>query len=196
MNPKLNIHFQGGLGVLPQKLFGFWGRKWYIPVPFWVTVLQYPLPPPALPFKKNSLQIYTDLKNGPVSWKKVWNQTKVWKFWSLLIHLGFCRWILVVQNTFCAGPCGLSLVGLVEHFPLGLVDWRQVIQGPFGHSKCANYIHGRYEVDQKGCSSTQHFTGAGQKLCTNRVVLPVADNIFKWKFFASVLLVAEPKVQI
>ena len=32
-------------------------------------------------------------------------------------------------------------------------------------------------------------TGGGQKLCISRVVLPVADNIFKLKFFASVLLV-------
>ena len=28
-------------------------------------------PPPPLQRKKNSLQIYTDLKNGPGSWKKV-----------------------------------------------------------------------------------------------------------------------------
>ncbi len=35
-------------------------------------------------------------------------------------------------------------------------------------------------------------TGGGQKLCTGRVVLPVADNIFKWMFFASVLLVSDP----
>ena len=27
---------------------------------------------------------------------------------------------LVAHNTFCAGPCGLSWVGLVEHIPLGL----------------------------------------------------------------------------
>ncbi len=39
-----------------------------------------PIPPPP---KKISLQIYTDLKNGPGSWKKVWNQTKVWRFCPL-----------------------------------------------------------------------------------------------------------------
>ncbi len=35
--------------------------------------------PTPFPSKNISLQIYTDLK------KKVWNQTKVWKFWSLVI---------------------------------------------------------------------------------------------------------------
>ncbi len=35
-----------GLGVLPQKCSSFWGRKWCIPVPFWVTVLQLPYPLP------------------------------------------------------------------------------------------------------------------------------------------------------
>ncbi len=28
------------------------------------------------------------------------------------------------------------------------------------------------------------YTGGGQKVCTTRPVLPVADNIFKWMFFA------------
>ncbi len=60
---------QGGSGVLTQKFFGFWGRKWCIPVPFWVTIFQCPYPLPQK--KRNSLQIYTDLKNGPGSWKKV-----------------------------------------------------------------------------------------------------------------------------
>ncbi len=32
-------------------------------------------------------------------------------------------------------------------------------------------------------------TGGGQKVCTGRVVLPVADNIFKWMYFASVCMV-------
>ena len=32
------------------------------------------------PYEKVSLQIYTDLKNGPESWEKLWNQTKLWKF--------------------------------------------------------------------------------------------------------------------
>ncbi len=25
-------------------------------------------------------KIYTDLKNGPESWEKLWNQRKLWKF--------------------------------------------------------------------------------------------------------------------
>ncbi len=45
MNPKLNLLFQGGLGGPPPEIFGFWGRKWCISVPFWVTVFQYPYPP-------------------------------------------------------------------------------------------------------------------------------------------------------
>ncbi len=48
MNPKWNILFQGGLGVLPQKFFGLWDHKWCIPVSFSVTIPHYPYP---LPFK-------------------------------------------------------------------------------------------------------------------------------------------------
>ncbi len=45
--------------------------------------------------KKNSLQIYTDLKNGPGSWKKVWNQTKVWRFCPLvLVHVNWQRHVV------------------------------------------------------------------------------------------------------
>ena len=36
-----------------------------------------------LPHKKISLQIYTDLKNGPGRWKKIWNQIIIWRFSSL-----------------------------------------------------------------------------------------------------------------
>ncbi len=33
-----------------------------------------------------------------------------------------------------------------------------------------------------------NYTGGGQKLRTGSLVFPVADNIFKWMYFASVLL--------
>ncbi len=48
-----------GLGVL---FFGFWGRKQCIPVPFWVTVLQYPYP---LPFQKKF--------SSDLHWSKEWS---------------------------------------------------------------------------------------------------------------------------
>ena len=54
-------------GVLPQRIFGSEGHKWYIPTLFWATLPQYQYMHPL----KISLQIYTDLKNGPGSWKKV-----------------------------------------------------------------------------------------------------------------------------
>ena len=41
---------------------------------------------------------------------------------------------------------------------------------------------------------SNHITGAGQKPHTGSVVLPVADNILKWMFFASVLLVIGPNI--
>ncbi len=50
--PHMKYPLLGGLGVLPRKFFGFWGCKWCILVPLWVTVLQYPYP---LPFKKKIL---------------------------------------------------------------------------------------------------------------------------------------------
>ncbi len=77
------ILLQGGLGVLPQKFVDFGAFKECILVLFWVALNKYPYPHP---FKKCSLQIYTDLKDGPGSCKKVWNQTKVWRFWSLFLQ--------------------------------------------------------------------------------------------------------------
>ena len=79
---------QWGPGAILQAL-GFLGKRRtkiaYLIKSEWLKSLSSscsdPYPPP--PSKKNSLQIYTDLKNGPGSWKKFWNQTKVWKFWSL-----------------------------------------------------------------------------------------------------------------
>ncbi len=50
----------------PQKVVGGGGGQWCIPVALWGTVVEYSYP---LLLKKNSLQIYTDLKNGPGSWK-------------------------------------------------------------------------------------------------------------------------------
>ncbi len=41
---KSNIFLQGGLGVLPQNIFDFRGRKLCILVPLWVILLQYPHP--------------------------------------------------------------------------------------------------------------------------------------------------------
>ncbi len=42
---------------------------------------------------------------------------------------------------------------------------------------------GTQPLNKKPC----YFPGGGQKLCSGRGVLPVADNIFKWKFFAFVI---------
>ncbi len=67
-------------GVLPRKFLDSRvadGAFQY----FFGSFYQIPLPPLS---KKNYLQIYTDLKNGPGSLKKVWNQTKVWRFCPLL----------------------------------------------------------------------------------------------------------------
>ncbi len=38
-----------------------------------------------------------------------------------------------------------------------------------------------------------YYTGGGQKVCTGRVVLPVADNIFKCMYFVCVLLKTQAK---
>ncbi len=40
----------------------------------------------------------------------------------------------------------------------------------------------------EGQQPSYYITGGGQKVCTSRFVLPVADNIFMWMHFASVLL--------
>ncbi len=39
MSPKQYISLQGGLGVLPQRNFGFRGHNLCILVPFWVIVI-------------------------------------------------------------------------------------------------------------------------------------------------------------
>ncbi len=64
----------------PPKALGFLGNR---RTNHFLHLVQTPTPLP----KQISLQIYTDLKNGPGSWKKVWNQTKVWKFWSLILWI-------------------------------------------------------------------------------------------------------------
>ncbi len=46
--PQMRHSLPGGLGVLPQNFFGFWGHRWCIPVPVWVTVLQYAYIPSPL----------------------------------------------------------------------------------------------------------------------------------------------------
>ena len=51
----------------PQKFFWLLGSQMVHSSAILVIVLKSPYP---LPFKKFSLQIYTDLKNGPGSWKK------------------------------------------------------------------------------------------------------------------------------
>ncbi len=70
----------GGLGVLPPGNFWVQGLLMVHSngFPGYFTPISIPHP------WKNSLQIYTDLKNGPGSWKKVWNQTQVWRFCPLL----------------------------------------------------------------------------------------------------------------
>ncbi len=57
--------------------------------------------PTRSPSKGFSLQIYTDLTNGPGSWKKVWNQTQVWKFLSLYSD-GIIRWKVCLQGSYTA----------------------------------------------------------------------------------------------
>ena len=76
--PKETSSFKGGLVVLPQNFFGFWGRKRCIPVSFWDTVLQYPYP---LPLQKNFSSDCTDLKNGPDELHKAWKPEKPEKGW-------------------------------------------------------------------------------------------------------------------
>ncbi len=49
--------------------FEFEGRKWCIPMLFGSF---FPNTHTPLPLKYISLQIYTDLKNGPGRWEKVW----------------------------------------------------------------------------------------------------------------------------
>ncbi len=50
----------------------------------WMKVLhKYRFIHTSFPHEKLSLQIYTDLQNGPESWEKLWNQRKLWKFQSL-----------------------------------------------------------------------------------------------------------------
>ncbi len=74
--------------------------------------------PTPSPSKISFLQIYTDLKNGPGSWKKVWNQTKVWKFWSLYIA-NLCKLL----------PLKFLMKSLSFIFLSGLMDplWRSVL---------------------------------------------------------------------
>ncbi len=67
--------------VFLQRGFGFRGPTSRILVPFRVILLRYPYP-----FNFFSLQIYTDLKNGPRSWGKklyVWKSTLIfnWNIW-------------------------------------------------------------------------------------------------------------------
>ena len=63
--------------------------------------------------QKISLQIYTDLKNGPGSWKKVWNQTKVWRFCPLYFTVKFgYMWTISLQNFNKIDPCFPRLLSI------------------------------------------------------------------------------------
>ncbi len=83
--PEWNILFQGGSGGPPPEFF-FLASE--VANGAFHSILGHCTPntptPSGPPLQKFPLQIYTDLKNGPGSWKKVWNQTIVW-FWSLFM---------------------------------------------------------------------------------------------------------------
>ncbi len=60
-------------------------KIWSPITPTRCTFKRYPNPYP-LPLNF-SLQIYTDLRNGPESGKKIWNQIIIWRFSSLIVYL-------------------------------------------------------------------------------------------------------------
>ncbi len=71
------ILLQGGLGVLPQKLFDLRGFKGCILVLLWVALIKYPYPTPS----KKILFRFTQISRmGLAVGKKSENQTKVVRF--------------------------------------------------------------------------------------------------------------------
>ena len=111
--------------------------------------------PTPSPSKIISLQIYTDLKNGPESWKKVWNQTKVWKFWSLSVVIFPSRKLFAkFLNIFCtetqifpdlqyqATVPDMTLISFnrVIFFPLKMTLYKQTY-GQWGAKKLHKFHH-------------------------------------------------------
>ena len=86
-NAKLNIRSQGGSGGPPPEFVRLLGSQMVhsSAILGHCTPIPLPLPPPLQIFFY--LQVYTDLKSSPGSWKKVWHKTKVWTLWSLPMGL-------------------------------------------------------------------------------------------------------------
>ncbi len=79
----------GGSGSSPPEKFWIWGPQMEYSKAFLGQSTPIPIP---LPPKKISLQIYTDLKNGPGSWKILKSEDSVpWKSHSIWSGHGAVR---------------------------------------------------------------------------------------------------------
>ena len=128
--------------LLRGVFFGFWGRKWCIPVSFWVTVLQYPYP---LPLKKKF--------SSDLHWSQEWSRwaPKSLKAWKRLSPVNTCIVLTICDKSCENGPRSpqchfVTVLGWSREFQQGEVALLKYILSytyqelVFGHAPLISHI--------------------------------------------------------
>ncbi len=95
---------------------------------------------------------------------------------TLQAQVPICGWLMVVPWCFTLSGCRGWLLRCSNYFLCGDI-------GLFRMEETGHVMTG---VSYMKINNWKQTTGGGQKLRTGSLVLPVADNIFQWMYFASV----------